>query len=98
MAMLQDVQDTVSGWLGIKQSPMDRLARTMRNLPMPPNPGLDGTSVLVGALLGVGVGIALGWMLQSAMQPALEAVREEAQEALERAENSLPARLSVTRL
>ncbi|HEY9721529.1 MAG TPA: hypothetical protein V6D47_05920 [Oscillatoriaceae cyanobacterium] len=102
MAMLQDVQDTVSGWLGRKpETPMDRLTRTMRNLPslpMPRNPGLDATSMLLGAVLGCGIGIALGWMLQSAMQPAIEAVREEAEEALERAESALPTRLNVTRL
>lgn len=102
MTRLQDVQDTVVDWLGLK--PKSRLERLrdidlMDYVPSRQDlmgwmPGqrkqtvdIDATSLVVGLVIGVGIGVGVSYALTSRkVQPTLNRARRQMRDALDRAQ------------
>lgn len=102
MTRLQNVQDTVVDFLGLKpKSRMQRLMDIdlMDYVPSRQDlvgwlPGqkkqtvdIDATSLVVGLVLGVGIGVGVSYALMSRnMQPTLNKARRQMRQALDRAQ------------
>ncbi|MNS08964.1 hypothetical protein D3C72_404330 [compost metagenome] len=105
MTRFDEVQHTVTGWLGIRQkTPWERITGMDWQGLMPSRqdvrglvphrhtlsrPNIDTTSLVVGLIVGVGIGVGVGYALAQDVRPSVRQARRQVRQAMSKVEDNL---------